>query len=87
MIFHRKYLTDSYFQKILKFSIKMITVISYFRDTLPICENESVDGIHYHGRSHTVYCTSKNVPQNGENSYHQRWFDTPSTLFQKVYFF
>ena len=54
------------------------------RDTIPICNTEAIDGINYDTKSHTVYCTTKTVTQFGEDSYHQRWYDTPATLNEKV---
>ena len=55
-----------------------------FRETLPICHNDSLDGINYDEKSHTVYCTTKDVKLVNEHSHHQRWYDTPETLQQKV---
>ena len=47
-------------------------------------QQQSIDGVHYDKKSHSMYFTSKNLPQVHETSFHQRWFDTPKTHQEKV---
>ena len=47
-------------------------------------QQKSIDGVHYDKKSHSMYFTSKNLPQVHETSFHQRWFDTPKTHQEKV---
>ena len=34
--------------------------------TVEVCENESIDGIHYDQDSHTMYCSTHNEPPRRE---------------------
>lgn len=63
-------------------------------DSVKICQESNIDGIHYDKSSHTMFCTTTTETEKmviGDKQRFipgskrtQRWFDSPGTLNEKV---